>query len=309
MIRELFITAVDGYRLSALCCSPVGDSKGTIVLSSATGIKKEFYINFAKFLNQTGYHVLLFDYRGVGGSAPANLKALKSYMHEWGTKDMNAVLNYLINEKGMTGIIWVGHSVGAQLIGFLEHQHHLKRVIAMNAALGYWRYFPFPMRWLIWILWYFIGPLMVKLYGYGKMQKIGWGENLPGNILLEWREWCLSKDYFMRCLIRQKQMDRFYDFTIPITALYTSDDFIANDKTVPLMMKFFPNAPHKIIKLAVEKHTVFKVGHSGIFRKKFEKSLWPLLLRAIERPSPEFENRNPARNRQDMRTVPDLSNR
>ncbi len=32
---------------------------------------------------------------------------------------MNAVLNYLVNERGITGITWLGHSIGAQLIGFL----------------------------------------------------------------------------------------------------------------------------------------------------------------------------------------------
>ena len=283
LMHKIFITAADGYRLSALYFTPVGRNAGTIVLSSATGIKKEFYINFSKFLVEYGYYVLLYDYRGIGESAPKDLSALETYMHEWGTKDMNAVLDFLVNEKGMTGITWLGHSVGAQLIGFLKQQNHIGKVIAINAALGYWRYFPFPMKWLIWVLWYFVGPLMVKIYGYGKMQVIGWGENLPPNIMREWREWCLSKSYFMVCLQRKIQSDKFYDFTIPITAIYTSDDFIANDKTVPLMMEFFPNSPQKIIKLDIQKYTSQKVGHTGIFRRKFEKELWPLLIRMIER--------------------------
>lgn len=281
-MQKIIITAADGYRLSAIYATPVGESAGTIVLSSATGIKKEFYINFSRFLIQNGYNVLLFDYRGIGGSAPGNLKASGAYMHEWGTKDMNAILNYLVNEKMLTGIIWVGHSVGAQLIGFIEHRQHIKKVVAINSALGYWRYFPFPMKLVIWFLWYFMGPLMILTYGYGTMSKIGWGENLPRNILLEWREWCLSKTYFMSCLQKKLQTDKFYEFTTPITALYISDDFIANDKTVPLMMKFFPNSPQKIMKLAVEEHTREKVGHIGIFRKKFEKNLWPLLVSVIE---------------------------
>lgn len=282
-MENITIIAADGYGLSALYATPVGDSAGTILLSSATGIRKEFYINFSRFLIQNGYKVLLYDYRGIGGSAPRNLKTSNAYMHEWGTMDMNAVLNYLVVEKGLTDIIWVGHSIGAQLIGFLEQQEHISKVIAINAALGYWRYFPFPTKLGIWAMWYFVGPLMVRLYGYGKMKKIGWGENLPKNIVMEWREWCLSKTYFMACLQKKLHTDRFYDFTIPITAVYTSDDFIANDKTVPLMMKFFPNSPQTIMKLSVQEHTPYKVGHVGIFRKKFEKNLWPLLVDVIER--------------------------
>jgi predicted alpha/beta hydrolase len=281
-MQNITITAADGYRLSALYATPVGDSMGTIILSSATGIKKEFYINFASFLVQNGYRVLLYDYRGIGQSAPEDLKKSVSYMHEWGTLDMNAVLDYLVNEKGLTDIIWVGHSVGAQLVGFVEHRQHIKKIIAISAAFGYWGYFPFPVKWLIWGLWFFVGPLMVKIYGYGAMKKIGWGENLPRNMMKEWREWCLSKTYFTCLLKRKLRMDKFYQFTTPIRAVYISDDYIANDKTVPLMMGFFPNSPFEILKIPVEKHTKLKVGHTGIFRRKFENNLWPLLVGIIE---------------------------
>jgi predicted alpha/beta hydrolase len=282
-MKEIIIHAADGYGLSALFAESAGKSAGTIVVSSATGVRKEFYINFSQFLVSKGYAVLLYDYRGIGGSAPNHLASLKSYMHEWGTQDMNAVLNYLVNEKKRTDITWIGHSVGAQLIGFLDNRQHIRKVIAINAALGHWRYFPFPVKWLIWMLWYFVGPLMVKVYGYGTMRKIGWGENLPPNILLEWRKWCLSKTYFRGLLLEKLQADKFYHFTTPITSVYISDDFIANDKTVPLMMNFFPNSPQEILKLPVGKYTSAKVGHTGIFRKKFRQSLWPLLVQLIKK--------------------------
>jgi predicted alpha/beta hydrolase len=73
----------------------------------------------------------------------------------------------------------------------------------------------------------------------------------------------------------------FYNFTVPITAIYISDDYIANDKTAPLMKQFFPNAPYELIKLDVRRYTTQKVGHTGIFRKRFAQVLWPWLLQAI----------------------------
>ncbi|RRA98846.1 alpha/beta hydrolase family protein [Larkinella rosea] len=282
-MEKIVITASDGYQLSALYAAPSTKSVGTIVISSATGVRKEFYLHFAFFLVGQGYTVLLYDYRGIGGSAPDDLRKMDAYMHEWGTKDMNAVLNYLVEGKGLTDIIWLGHSVGAQLIGFLEKPHHIRKVISINSALGYWRYFPFPMNWLIWGLWYFIGPLMVKLYGYGVMTKIGWGENLPRNMMKEWRSWCLNKTYFRASLKQALQADQFSQFTTPITSVYMSDDFIANDKTVPLMLTFFPNAPQRIRKLAVREFTQEKVGHTGVFRKKFRHNLWPVLIEEIKK--------------------------
>lgn len=282
-MEKVIITAADGYRLSALYSRPVGESIGNIILSSATGIRKEFYINFARFLVQNGYRVLLYDYRGIGESAPENLKTFMSYMHEWGTLDMNAALDYLVNQKGLTDIIWLGHSVGAQLVGFVENRQHISKVICISAAFGYWKYFPSPVKWKIWGLWYFIGPLMVQIYGYGAMKKIGWGENLSRNMMKEWREWCLSKSYFTGMLKSKLNQDKFYGFTTPFTSVYMSDDQLANDKTAPMMMKFFPDAPQEIYKLPVEKYTTHQVGHTGIFRKKFRGDLWPLLAEIIDK--------------------------
>ena len=277
---KIIITAADGYRLSALFGKPVSAVNGTIILSAAAGVKKEFYLNFARFLINHGYRVLLYDYRGIGESAPVSLKASTIYIHEWGTHDMNAVLDYLVDE-GYSGIIWLGHSIGAQLVGLLKNKEYVQKVISINAALGYWGYLSGPMKIVVWLLWYFIGPLMVKVYGYGVMKKIGWGENLPPNAILEWRSWCLSKNYYMDFLKARIQADRFYNFTVPITAIYTSDDYIANDKTAAMMMQFFPNAPCNLIRLEVRKFTRHRVGHVGIFRKRFELVLWSWLLHTI----------------------------
>lgn len=282
-MQAITIEAADGYKLSALYRKPVGESIGNIILSSATGIKKEFYINFALFLVQNGYSVLLYDYRGIGQSAPASLKKFKGYMHEWGTLDMNAVLDYMVDEKGATNIIWLGHSVGAQMVGFVRHRNHIAKVIAISAAFGYWKYLPSPLRWKIWSLWFFAGPLMVWMFGYGAMKKIGWGENLSRNMMKEWREWCLSKHYFAGTLIKKLQHDKFYGFNLPITSIYISDDPLANDTTAPLMMRFFPDSPSAIYKLNVEDYTSCEVGHSGIFRKKFQNTLWPLLVDIINK--------------------------
>ncbi|HAO06701.1 MAG TPA: hypothetical protein DCQ50_06855, partial [Chryseobacterium sp.] len=122
----------------------------------------------------------------------------------------------------------------------------------------------------------------VKIYGYGTMQKVGWGENLPKNIFLEWRKWCMSKNYYRDCLKDILKTEKFYNIKVPYTAVYTSDDYIANDKTVHLMTKFFPNASVKILKIETKKYSSLKVGHTGIFRKQFHNTLWPELVRIIE---------------------------
>jgi predicted alpha/beta hydrolase len=92
----------------------------------------------------------------------------------------------------------------------------------------------------------------------------------------------MSKNYYQVFLKGHYHTDKFYDFTVPVKALYMSDDYIANDKTAPLMKRFFPNAPYELCKIATKEYTDQKVGHIGMFRKKFENSLWPLLINSIE---------------------------
>lgn len=281
-MESVIITASDGYRLSAIYFESTALTAGAIVLSSATGVKKEFYLNFAKWLARKGHRVLLFDYRGIGGSSARHIKKSAARMHEWGTKDMNAVLNWLVHEKNETGITWMGHSIGGQLFGFLQEKKHLKQVITVNAGLGHWGYFRFPMNMKIWALWNIVTPLLICIYGYGAAKKIGWGENLPKQVILEWRRWCNNRNYFAGMLQKKLRAPKFYDFHIPITAVYTDDDFIATDKTIPRMMAFFPNAPVELVKIPVSKYTTHVSGHTGMFRKRFENSLWPLLSAIIE---------------------------
>ena len=54
-------------------------------------------------------------------------------------------------------------------------------------------------------------------------------------------------------LKKKLNRDKFYGFTIPITSVYMSDDYLANDKTAPMMLNFFPDSPQEILKLPVEK--------------------------------------------------------
>jgi predicted alpha/beta hydrolase len=282
-MKKITITASDGYVLGAMIAKPIEESSQTVIISSATGVKKEFYVHFAQFLVNNGYNVLLFDYRGIGESAPDDLKLSDAYMHDWGILDMNAALNYMVEIQNLTNIVWIGHSVGGQLVGFLEKREHIKHVISISAALGYWGYFPFPMKMIVWMLWYVISPVLTKVYGYGTLKKVGWGENLSKNAFLEWRGWCMNKDYYGKFLQEKLNTDKFYDFKVPITAVYLSDDYIANDITAPLMSKFYPNSTFDVLKLQVKRYTSHKVGHSGIFKKKFRNSLWPLLVDIVER--------------------------
>ncbi len=43
--------------------------RGVLVINNATGYLREFYLKFAAYCAQRGYHALVYDYRGMGASA------------------------------------------------------------------------------------------------------------------------------------------------------------------------------------------------------------------------------------------------
>src|SRR5579883_2471388 len=70
--RAVEIRATDGQRLAASVFQPTRPRAGApaVVVNSATGVRRDYYAPFARFLAERGYTVVTYDYRGIGGSRP-----------------------------------------------------------------------------------------------------------------------------------------------------------------------------------------------------------------------------------------------
>lgn len=96
--EKVKIPATDGYELSAHVFESPAETKGSVVIGSATGANKGYYKSFAKYLKENGYHTVTPDYRGIGESLHGDIKAFKGSMLDWGSKDLAGVLRWV--EKG-----------------------------------------------------------------------------------------------------------------------------------------------------------------------------------------------------------------
>ncbi|MEO0405018.1 MAG: alpha/beta hydrolase, partial [Bacteroidota bacterium] len=67
MTKNITIKCSDGFSLAGILFQPE-QVKGAVLIGPATGIKKEFYTNFASYLCENGYAVLTFENRGIGES-------------------------------------------------------------------------------------------------------------------------------------------------------------------------------------------------------------------------------------------------
>ena len=72
--QTLPFSAIDGYVLVGIRYSSSEPIKANIIVASATGVPQQFYRRFAEYTVALGYQVLTFDYRGVGLSAPKQIK-------------------------------------------------------------------------------------------------------------------------------------------------------------------------------------------------------------------------------------------
>ncbi len=275
------IPSRDGFMLDAILFEPLRP-KACIQINSATGVKKEFYKNFAEYLASNDYAVLIFDYRGIGKSRPKSLRGFDAFNHEWGQKDMAAVLDWLDHRYSNLKKYFIGHSAGGQQIGFMDNHHKVSKAISISSSTGYWRWLSSPYKYFTLLVWYVLVPCTVYTLGYLPSSWFRLGEDLPKAVAWEWRSWCLKQDYYGSFL--GKTISKFYfeQVQFPILFLYPSDDTIATNRTVKSLRSFYRNAPTTVEKLNPRDFDLKKIGHFGLFSRASKEALWPKVVRYFE---------------------------
>lgn len=273
-ITSYSIPARDGFILDATLFEPEAP-KACVQINPATGVKKEFYTNFATYLAEQGYAVLIFDYRGIGKSRPKSLRGFKARNHEWGQKDMAAVLDWFDHRYPHLKKYFIGHSAGGQQLGFMDNHHKVAKAISISSSTGYWQWLSSPYKYFTLLVWYVLVPGTVHTLGYVPSSWFGLGEDLPKGVALEWRSWCLKKDYYRDFLGKTIEKFFFDDIKFPIHFLFPSDDNIATDRSVESLKSFYRNALTTVEKLNPKDIGRKSIGHFGFFSRASRETLWP----------------------------------
>lgn len=276
--ENITITAKDGYQLGASLREPKNEIKGVIQINSGTGIPKEFYKHFATYLTKLGYVTITFDYRGIGSSKPKSLKGFKATNLEWATLDISSILDWSIKKYPSLEKIVIGHSMGGQLIGLMNNNEKIDKVFIIASGTGYWKDMPKGLtKMLMPFLWYFYMPLNTLIYGYSNAKKINQGENLPKGVALQWRKWCLNKDYWENEFGKTINDSSFSKLTAPIKSLVFMDDNLISQKANKKLLSYYNNSIINEVKITPKSVSLNKIGHFGYFSRKSEK-LWGNLI-------------------------------
>lgn len=278
MEKTMIIRTEDGQDIFATAFLPTSQPKAVAVIGSATAVARKYYADFARYLHEAGYAVYTFDYRGIGQSRPRSLRGYEARMHEWGMYDLEAVLKQVRRNHPDKKLVYIGHSIGGQIVNLAPESAHIDRLVIIGSQLTYWKLWPLKSQ--IWFLFLFgvAMPLLSKLLGYYPGKRLGLTKDLPKGVALEWSKWIFSKDglysHFPDQIARQ--------LNVPVLAYSFSDDPIAPRKAVEGLLSRFAQASITWRHLHPPHLGLKAIGHFGFFRKKFREILWPNILDWLE---------------------------
>lgn len=269
------VTARDGRRLAGLFVA-ASAPRGALVVNGATGFPREFYLKFAGYAAQRGYHALVYDYRGMGASAIGPVARETARMSEWGLLDMPAALAWLQARCATLPLLTVGHSVGGQLIGCMPNQALARAHLMIATSTGYWRWQHAPFRYQALAFWKLYGPLELRLRGYVPRGMLWRGDSLPRGVFLEWRSWCLRPEHFTPDLTGAGS--EFSAVRAPLLSWSFTDDPIATPSAVEALLALYPHARIERRRTAPAELGVRAIGHHGFFAERHRDSLWRAAL-------------------------------
>ncbi len=266
------LPARDGRLLHGLLMTAAAP-RGALVVNAATGVGREFYLKFAAYAAQRGYHTLVYDYRGMGRSATSPLRAERARMSDWGMLDMPAALHWLLERYPDLPCFTLGHSVGGQLIGCMDNANLARAHLMVAASTGYWRRESVPFRYLALALWLVYGPLMLWLLGYVPQGGLWSGRPLPYGVFHQWRKWCLSAALFPD-LDAELRGSHFDTVRGPVLALAFTDDPIATPAAVTALLRSYRAAQVEQRWIRPADAGVRSLGHRGFFAERHRELLW-----------------------------------
>lgn len=273
---EIIISCKDGFRLTGTLFKPA-EVKSAIMIAPATGIKRQFYAAFARYLAENGFAVLTFDNRGIGQSIQGSLNNGSPSLTNWGVLDMTAALKYLKDVIPNKNYHLIGHSAGGQLVGLMENAKDIKSMFNFGSSSGSLKYSKYPFRLKSSFFLNFYIPVCNLIFGHTKSQWIGMGEPLPKKVGSEWSRWCNGKGY-VKVDLGYRIKEHLYDeLNFNSLWVHSKDDDIANPDNVKDMIRVYSNIKAEIVSLSPEEHGFKDIGHMKFFSKKKSK-LWEIAI-------------------------------
>jgi len=272
-MKEIKIPTKERYALRARHFIPAVARAHTVVINPATGVRQDFYGNFAEFLSTRGFQVYTYDYRGVGLSKPpATLRhCLVSLMH-WGEVDLTAMIRYARERHPGNRLTLLGHSIGGQLIGTSSEAIHADNIVVIASQTPYWKHYRGFTGIKVWLLWNFLIPVLTRIWGYFPAKKLGLFEDLPAPAALQWSRWGKTRHYMFHEF--PSKLKLFNSLRQRALAYSFSDDPFAPREAVEDFLQYYRNLNIRHRHFRPQDVNLSSIGHFAFFRKSSKEIFW-----------------------------------
>jgi predicted alpha/beta hydrolase len=276
-MHKTTVTTADGFELHATLFGDSKTARAGVLIAAAMGVEQAYYADFAHWLATQGFWVVTFDYRGVGQSRPArlrrSLRGLEANVMSWARHDAAAIVDLMVLRLGDRPLLWVGHSLGGQILGLLDRPERIRAAMTVAAGSGYWRDYVPALRRVAPLLWYAIVPAVLPLFGYFPGRRLGLIGDVPFGVMRQWRAWCLDPDYLFGVEDPAWRVT-YARLAQPILSLSFTDDEYLSERNIESLHAFYSGAAREMRRLAPSDVGVNRIGHFGFFRRRHAESLW-----------------------------------
>lgn len=265
-------------------------ARAVVLIHPGTAVTQRYYESFARYLSTLGLNVVTYDYRGTGRSRPASLRGFSVSMSDWMDGDVGAVTRWAAARFPGLPMMAVGHSLGGHALALSDATNSLRAAVLLASHAGVTATITgVAERVKVRVVMRVLAPLLCAALGYMPGRKLGLGEDLPRDVMLQWSRWTTYPGYFFDdpAMDAARRMARV---NIPLLVLGFDDDPWANAGAINMLIAPLANATIERRQIAPRDAGMAAIGHMGFFRKHASERLWPQvaswLLKQLEHADP-----------------------
>ena len=276
-MKSIIVSSVDNYPISMHEFVPESSIHTTIVFAPAVAVPQKFYFNMAIYLTKKGCNVFTFDYRGIGSSNHKLPKSLKDNGFLSWAEDFKAVSKYVKTLFPTNKQYMIGHSYGGNSIGFSNAFDYYDKFLTVGSQFGYYKYFTFKMRALIYLNFRFFVPVTTYILKYYPSNWFGLGQPLSNRAAKDWATFLLHPNSILHFSTKSKST-YYDDITASMLLISIDDDLFAPKKAVDILGDLvYRNANTTRMHLKPSDYNLKAIGHFDFFRKKNQNILWSII--------------------------------
>jgi predicted alpha/beta hydrolase len=168
----------------------------------------------------------------------------------------------------------IAHSIGGVVTGFVTSPPKIERMLLISPHTGFFGDYQRAARWRMFLLWHFMMPVVTRTLGYFPGRRLGFPEDLPYEVALEWGRRRRPHNLYL-----DGSIAKFDHIDAPTLVLRPMDDPFATTAAMERVKQQFKGATFLDVLISSDSMSPREIGHFGFFRSRNRQRLWPIALK------------------------------